>query len=129
MERWARLMAMGMVGLSLASTQAKADDSEATNDTKCLIVSMNMMDSNDETTAKAAVMAMFYYLGRVDGNAPNFDLEHKLEDLVATMSADDMQSAARSCGATMIARGQALQDMGARLQKRANQPPQSKGAS
>jgi hypothetical protein len=120
-----RLLLAGLVSLLLigGSTAALAspDANTAKPDVDCLVVSMNLLDSTDPTISKAAAIAMFYWLGKLDGRDPSFDLENIVTDELQSMTPERTRATAFRCGAEMEKRGQSLREIGERLQRRAAQ--------
>jgi hypothetical protein len=112
------------LALALAATPAlaaRADtaDDPSTADLKCLIVGFTMAQSTDPTQADAGKIVSFYYLGRLDGRDPSYDLEGRLVEVSSHMTPDEIRAAATRCGAALQARGQSIQAIGERLKARA----------
>ena len=96
----------------LLTTAVRADDAEQIADVRCLVVTMQAAQSSDETLKSSSFIATMYFLGRLDGHDPNYDIETGLLGELAKMTQDDIRAEAQRCGAQMIARGQSLQEMG-----------------
>jgi hypothetical protein len=115
----------GLVGLLFVggptAALATPEANSATRDVDCLVVSMNLLDSTDPTIAKAAATSLFYWLGKLDGRDPSFDLENMVADATQSMTPERMRATALRCGAEMEKRGQSLREIGERLQRRGAQ--------
>ena len=100
-----------------------ADDT--TDDVRCLALAAAMIaNPTIDANGKAAGQTIaVYFLGRLDGRTPG--LKSRLIEqakLMGALSPDAVKAQADSCGATLGARGKALQEIGDAL-KDAGQPP------
>ncbi|HYM18762.1 MAG TPA: hypothetical protein VEU06_09380 [Micropepsaceae bacterium] len=113
----------------LAAHAQSAAAANITADIRCLIASLSSGNSNDETVKTAGFLASLYYLGRLDGGAPNLDLESRMIAEIDKMTPEDVRSEAARCGSTMQARGAAFSEIGNHLVERGqklfqqSQPP------
>jgi hypothetical protein len=114
-----RLGVLAVVGLLLAGSAARAQDAEAVNDTRCLLVGILLAAKDDPTVSSAGLMASFYYLGRLDGHAPNADLAKSVLDQIAKLKPEDYDALAKSCGAILKERGQAMTAAGKQIKDQA----------
>lgn len=99
----------------LGTGPSRAETPETAQDLRCLAVSFGMATNKDPEIAQGAILSALYYLGRVDGREPNFELEKRLSEPNAMPVGKDLEEAIKSCGAKLAARGQELVEMGARI--------------
>jgi hypothetical protein len=91
-----------------------------TDDIHCYIVSLQMITAADPTQKIAGTMAHSYWLGKIDGRAPQLDLEASVLAALPAMANQDLFWAeAVRCGQEMIKRGQAETEIGKDIQRRA----------
>lgn len=105
--------------LSIAASPAIAQGDPVEPDLRCLVVGFALAGSDQDAHKSAAIPFSLYYLGRLDGRAPQLDLEKRLGDLATTMTGDDIKTEAARCGADFQRRGIELQAIGKALQDRA----------
>ena len=98
---------------------------ETLQDFRCLAVAAILMTTEDVEGAQAAgLMGSMYYFGRIDGRAPDADLEQGIVDASLTISnAAKFAAEAELCGALLAARGKILEQAGLRVQARAAKIP------
>ena len=110
---WQRgLILVAIISGALLATGATAQNDEATDDLRCLVVGLNLNQSPIETLRGASVLMTIYYMGRLEGRDPNLDLKGRIADEGRKMSAGDMQSETRRCAAELKAKGEAIAEMG-----------------
>ena len=69
-------------------------------------------------------MLSLYYIGRLDGRAPNFDLEGAMVEQMLKMTPADYASEAQRCGKRLQAKGQQITTIGKHLVERGRQMQQ-----
>jgi hypothetical protein len=114
-----------MAVFTVAATSAVADDTS--DDVRCLALAAALtanptLDANGKAAGQTIAV---YFLGRLDGRTPGLDIKSRLIEqarVMGAMSPDAVKAQAQACGATLGARGKALQEMGDAL-KSADQPP------
>jgi hypothetical protein len=99
-----------------AATVARAADEGASPDVRCLAVAATMAQSSDPKTQGVSLAAALYYLGKLDGRDPNFDLEGQLKQELAQLKPQDMIAEVQRCGAQLNARQKTVTEIAARLQ-------------
>jgi len=100
-----------------------------TDDVRCYIVALQMISSQNSNTQMAAFMAHGYWLGRLDGRAPDMDIEAQVIAEIPNMTKPEFfQAEAARCGQVMIARGQAETKMGEDMKKRGLKAMQEENA-
>jgi hypothetical protein len=110
------LSALAVTG-GLWTGQACAD--ETSDNIRCMMVALTAASSQDATVKTAGTISTFYWMGRLDGQAPDLDLEKRLLAEIAAMKPADYQAEAARCGAVLQARGKFLSDMGRDMQQKA----------
>jgi hypothetical protein len=93
-------------------------DAATTNDLRCAIVYMQMISSQDTKINTAGYIGLMYWMGRLDGRAPNLDLENRIMAELPEMTPDVIRAEAQRCGAEMQVRGKALTEIGNDLVQR-----------
>ena len=120
MTRWPMLIAALSAAAGLA-TAAKAADADNVADVRCVVVAMGLTQSPDPQVKALAAAASLYFVGRIDGRAPDLDLEAMMIRQVNSMSMDDMRGELQRCAGILQTRGDRLKAIGADLQKIAGQ--------
>lgn len=98
----ALMASCAMLGVSHATEIV--DSTEA--DLSCLVASLHLMNSSVPEQSQAGIASFLYWLGRVDGGAPDLDLETRIANELVR------------CGTEMQTRGAEVQAIGDRLQAR-----------
>lgn len=117
MRRWV-LLALLFAAPYLAPAPAQAQDTRLDSDLSCFVVTLSMMQSSEPQIRTAGQSAFQYWLGRLDGGDPNFDLEGRLPAAIAAMTPERIASESTRCGQEMIARGNEVQAIGRRMEAR-----------
>ena len=107
-----RLRVVGALPLIVA---AAPQDEETRKDVRCLLAMSAAAGHEDKTVAAAAQTASQYFLGRIDGRSPNFDLETALTQESASATGPDFTSLLQSCGDLMQKRGAEIVAIGERM--------------
>jgi len=123
-----RTLCLGLLALLPSLTPAYGQDAETTADVRCLVVGMHFSGANDAMQRSAGMMLSLYYIGRLDGHVPSFDLEDAIIQQLTKMTPADYSSEAQRCGGSLQAKGQQITALGKRLIERGRQM-QSKSAS
>jgi hypothetical protein len=122
MRRLGALIAILMTVFPAVSGQAQETFSEHevadTADLRCVIISVGMVSGQDAAMQVAGTVSAMYWIGRLDGRTPDYDMEARLIDQLSKMKSDDYAAEAARCGTILKGRGQFLQDMGRSLQKK-----------
>ncbi len=109
------LLALGAAAPS--PVMARESDAAATKtDLRCAVVLFTALGSGTMDKQQATVGA-FYFLGRLDGRAPNLDLQAAFTAELNDMSGDDMKRQALICGKILGDRGKSLMTLGEAMQK------------
>jgi hypothetical protein len=104
--------------LTMPTTPASADVTTVDADLRCLVASLTLLNSPVEEQRRAGMGSFSYWLGRVDGGAPNIDLEERIAAVSQSMTQEDVARELIRCGAELMQRGREVQAIGNRLQER-----------
>jgi len=118
------LLAVLLIG-ALTGIHASAADAEppppgaaatqVNGDARCLVVAMVMSRSPEPKTQQAALLASYYYFGRLDGLSTRIDLEALLATAAGQMTLEQVWAEAPRCSAELAARGRYLAAIGQHL--------------
>lgn len=109
-----RILLLPLAPLLIAS--AGVDEANFT-DAQCLLAMGRIAASDHPATRSAALTAVQYFLGRIDGRSPAVDLAALLKKAAETMKPEDLQPTLQRCGPLFQQRGQALEAIGQSLAK------------
>lgn len=111
--------ALACAALALSLIQpALAQSIPETQDIRCVVISIRMLGSGNDTEKSAALVAVMYFLGKLDGRSPGLDLEKAIISQVDAMKPDDAKAEAVRCGTEMQERGKSLETIGTALTKK-----------
>jgi hypothetical protein len=107
-------MACGMAILALAApVQAQTITPAIANDLRCVAVISAIIGQMPEGTQRLeATTGVMYFVGRLDGAAPNLDLQAALAKELTTIKTDTVQAEVERCSKVLIAKGTKLQEIG-----------------
>jgi hypothetical protein len=105
------LTSMAIAPVSNASAQSETTQA----DLRCLVAIMESAAAIDKTRPGSSEVAAMYYLGKVDADDPNLDLEAAIRDLVPKMSSQDVGAEDVRCGRKLSERGRAMNVIGQHL--------------
>lgn len=106
-----------MSALALLAAQAVAP--APVDPMRCLLISGVASQSGDANAAQAGKYASIYWMGRVNGAAPNAPLAQQLGATAKAMEGINLQTEAQRCGEDMKRRGAEMQEAGKALQAQA----------
>jgi hypothetical protein len=109
------ILACALAG-ALSAAQARAQDPTSA-DMRCFIAMAAAADTADAQSKTAMMAGVIYYLGKLDGRTPSLDLAARAAKEGKAMTDKDFNEEAVSCAAALLARGQAVQAVGQRLQQ------------
>jgi hypothetical protein len=115
---------VGALTCQPASGQPAQAESDA--DVRCVVFAVSPLNSSDADMRSAGQGLFLYYLGRIDGRDPHFDLEAAV--LKATHDAPGNAASAQNkqCAETMRARSKEVAAIGQKLQAIADDEKRSK---
>jgi hypothetical protein len=108
--------------LLLAPVSALAADQNDA-DASCVFVGMRMSQSPDARTRAVSIGTIMYFMGKLDGRNPKFDLEPHLVDLQSHMTQDLLIAEAKRCEGEIAVRGNVINTVGRDLAGSAKPPP------
>ncbi len=108
------LLAVGV--LAAGAARAQDADDPMRSDLRCLL-GMSVL-AKDAQHRDAAALGSFYFTGRIQGRAPDFDINHGLRGQIQAMRASDYLAEARRCGEILSAETEAMKARGASLRPR-----------
>jgi hypothetical protein len=109
------LMTVTVLGLNPVRTPAASP--EAIADVRCLLASVAIMNTPNNTTRAAAATSALYFLGRLDGRDLAMDLENLIRMESQKMSQNDIASESKRCGRELSARARVVSAIGQQLTK------------
>jgi hypothetical protein len=112
-HRWSLLVA----ALSLLPLQAMAQDADTIADVRCVAVGIRSAALPDSHQKSAGLLMALYFIGRLDGRDPTLDLEARLTEQLAKMTAADFTTEAARCGSTLSTKGAQITRVGQDLLK------------
>jgi hypothetical protein len=113
----------GLAGLAAAALSAappaSADDVKTTQDIRCVIVGATLVGSDDPQLKQLGTLSVLYFWGRLQGRDSMANIDARVLEEEAKMSAADVTAQAKTCEALVIAAGQDIQDLSKTLQQHA----------
>lgn len=103
---------MGLAGQAPAQLPAQVD-----GDLRCIAILSLATATLPEAQRTQMAAAVLFFVGRIDGVAPNLDLTSEIKRIVPTLSSTNMSDEGRRCGAILIEKGTKLQEVGKALQE------------
>lgn len=98
---------------------AEAANRYALSDVRCVVVGLRMVEMPVSQQRTAGMMLAIYYLGRLDGRAPDAEVEGLIEREAERMTAAEFRANAVRCGKALTLKGQEIQKIGADLSRKA----------
>lgn len=111
-----RTILIAALALAGVSTAAHAEDDPNRDDVKCVLAMSAMLKLPQYASAGAT--GLFYYVGRIEGRSPGYDLEHALRKEGGDMQRNDYRAEMERCGAALAAKNAQLKGMQAQPPKR-----------
>lgn len=92
---------------------AAAQETETSNDLKCVaVISVAASQQSDPTATMAAGMGVLYFLGRIEGRVPGFDVENGLRIEAGKLTGAKVKSELIRCAGVLKSKGEELQAVG-----------------
>ena len=105
-----QVAAMAALALLGAAGEARAADDWANGaDLRCVVAFGAMV--NNPTYREAAASGIFYYVGRLEGRDPAFDLAAGLKQVRSAMQTSQYVTEAQRCGAELKAKNEVLKTL------------------
>lgn len=114
MRRFMAMAAFAAAGLAppVAAQQVPAVEA----DLRCIAVLSLAAATQGEETRAQMVAAFMYFVGRIDGLAPNIDLKTELQRVMPTVTGQQLTDEGKRCGQILIEKGARLQELGRDMQ-------------
>ena len=119
-----KVLYLGLLALIPVFSPASGQDAEATSDVRCIVVGLRFARATDSTQRSAGLMLSLYYIGRLDGHNPGFDLENAIAQQMEKMTPADYASEAQRCGGNLQNKGKQITVIGQHLIQRGQQMQQ-----
>jgi hypothetical protein len=126
--RTSPLLAVALAVAALAPAAAHAEDPKTTADIRCVIVGGALAQSDDPDLQSLGRASLFYFTGRLEGRGDTDNLDARIVDAAAKMTADDIKTQSKICGAMFTAATQGLQQLADAFKQRYGAPPAAGGA-
>ena len=110
--------ALGASLAGLIAGGARAEDPKTTTDIRCMVVAFSLIQNDDPSLKQLGAATLIYFKGRLQGREGTADLNGRVVDAAATMTADDIKSQAATCEAMVSAAGQDIQNLAQALHDR-----------
>jgi hypothetical protein len=120
------LAGMALLAVIVAPAISLAASQEDIADVRCLAVAFRISQLPAAEQKSGGVLMAIYYLGRLDGRAPDRDIEELIIDQITKMTNDDYRTEAVRCGNSLTEKGRKITQLGedlSRREKQLQQPP------
>lgn len=111
------LLTMALLATGFAVPAAAQVPAPVVDDLRCITVLSAAMAATPEAQRPQLAAAVLYFIGRVDGAAPNLDLTAEIKRIVPTLTASTLGDEAKRCAAILTEKGAKLQEVGRALQE------------
>jgi hypothetical protein len=119
---WATLILLTML---VAPAKSLAQNEENIADIRCVAVAIRLAAMPAAEQKSSGLLMAIYYLGRLDGRAPNLDIEGIILEQISKMSQADYGAEATRCGKELAEKGQKITQLGQDLSQRGQQLQQT----
>lgn len=106
-----KLIAAAFLLLASYGPALAAGDTEV-DDVRCMIVSMALPKEQGETAPTAAMISVMFFLGRIEGRDPNYDIKQAIGAQMAVMTPEDKRKEGKRCIKEMLEKGAAAEQLG-----------------
>ncbi|HEV2272335.1 MAG TPA: hypothetical protein VGR92_23005 [Steroidobacteraceae bacterium] len=97
--------------------QIQAADQQVVADADCVVVGLRMSQMTRPDQRAAGMLLTAYYLGRLQGREPHFDVERLIKMQARSMSSAGFRANAARCGKSLAASGQEIQKISTDLSR------------
>jgi hypothetical protein len=109
----------------MSPKNSQAASQEEIADIRCVVVAFRVSQLPAAEQKSGGLLMALYYLGRLDGRAPDRDIEQEIIEQVAIMTNEDFRTEAVRCGNSLTEKGKKLTQMGEDLKRRGEQLQQT----
>jgi len=113
--RYRAFILTAMITAPVSNASAQSETTQA--DLRCLVAIMESATIIDKARPGSSEIAAMYYMGKVDADDPNLDLETAIRDLIPKMDTKDVGAEDVRCGLKLSERGRAMNVIGQHLTK------------
>jgi len=117
-----KAMAMALLAAGFTTPAAAQLSTQVAGDLRCITILSAATATVSETQRPQMAAAVLYFIGRVDGAAPNLDLTSEIRRIVPTLGSLNLGDEAKRCAAILTEKGAKLQDVGKALQEEGKAP-------
>lgn len=110
-----RMMMAVAALMSLLGTRTHAQTPEMTADLRC-VAALSIIGAQKKEYASGAALGVMYFVGRIEGRQPDFELQPALSAELGRLEPRDLGLEAERCGKLMAEKGQELNKIGRHLQ-------------
>ncbi len=111
------LLTLAFLATGSAMPAAAQVSPPVADDLRCITILSVAMATLPETQRPQMAAAVLYFIGRVDGAAPNLDLTAEIKRIVPTLATSNFGDEAKRCAAILTEKGAKLQEVGKALQE------------
>ena len=105
----------------LYPTGAIAENATTDNDVRCLMIGLQLAQSDNQAARASGFASAMYYMGRLDGHDPRLDIEKALMGEIVKYSkepSEQRRAIAVACGKQLQERGAAMSVIGNHIAER-----------
>lgn len=96
---------------------ARAQDAETLGDLRCIaVISIAAGQQTDPAAVMSAGMGILYFMGRIEGRVPGFNVENGLRVEVGKLTSAGVTTELVRCGGALTSKGKELQAIGRSMQ-------------
>lgn len=116
MRRFMAMAALAAAGMAPPAAAQQVPVPAVEADLRCIAVLSLAAATQGEETRAQMVAAFMYFVGRIDGLAPNIDLKAELQRVMPTVTGQQLTDEGKRCGQLLIEKGARLQELGRDMQ-------------
>ena len=102
-------------------------DTDNIADVRCFVVGIMLVQNPSPQLQTAGQMTALYYVGRLDGRAPNFEIESAIVEQLTKMTPKDLSAEAVRCGHALTDKGNKITELGKSLLNRSQKMQEQEG--
>ncbi|MBO9671610.1 MAG: hypothetical protein J7485_13965 [Sphingobium sp.] len=112
-----KMLAMALLAAGFAVPAAAQVSTQVAGDLRCITILSAVTATLSENQRPQMAAAVLYFVGRVDGAAPNLDLTAEIKRIVPALTSLNLGDEGKRCAAVLTEKGAKLQDVGKALQE------------
>ncbi len=110
------LVCAALICASVHASAARADEADLKPTIHCMIVGFSMLQMQDADQKRNGLVVAMYFFGKLDGLAPNADLQNLFATESAALAPESLKTEAARCGRELMQRGAVMQQVGKNLE-------------